>query len=82
MDKYESLKLDYSLNTTVKELRKIAGYYELDVRKKKKSDLIETIVFFEMNKENIDIVDNRKLMWHYFETLKEDPFFRKYIIVD
>ena len=77
VDKYESLKLDYLLNTTVKELRKIALYYELNM-----SDLIESIVFFEMNKENIDIVDNRKLMWHYFETLKRDIFFKKYIIID
>lgn len=82
VDKYESLKLDYLLNTTVKELRKIALYYELNIRKKNKSDLIESIVFFEMNKENIDIVDNRKLMWHYFETLKRDIFFKKYIIID
>lgn len=81
-DKYECLKLDYSLNTTVKELKKIASYYKLEIRKKNKEALIESVVLFELNPENLDFVENRKLMWHYFETLKEDSFFRKYIIVD
>ncbi len=81
-DMYECLKLDYSLNTTVKELKKIATYYKLEIRKKNKEALIESVVLFELNPENLDFVENRKLMWHYFETLKEDPFFRKYIIIE
>ena len=82
LDTYECLKLDYALNTTVKELKKIASYYKIDIRKKNKEGLIESVVLFEMNKENTDIVDYRKLMWHYFESLKNDTFFRKYIICD
>lgn len=81
-DRYECLKLDYSLNTTVKELKKIANYYKLEIRKKNKVALIESVVLFELNPENLDFVENRKLMWYYFETLKEDPFFRRYIIID
>ena len=81
-DRYECLKLDYSLNTNVKELKKIANYYKLEIRKKNKVALIESVVLFELNPENLDFVENRKLMWYYFETLKEDPFFRRYIIID
>ena len=82
IDNYESLRLNYELNYNVKELKKIAQYYKLSVRKQKKKNIIEMITLFEVNPENIEIVEHRKLMWFYFETLQEDSFFSNYIICE
>jgi hypothetical protein len=70
---------DYELNYTLKQLTLICEYYEIKVNKMKKMQIIETLVSFENNLENIEIVMRRQQMWHYITTLKEDKFMKKYI---
>ena len=78
-DKYNSLLLDYELNYNVKQLKMIADYYNLSIRKKKKLEIIHMLVKYETNVENIGMVEMRKTQWFYFNELLSDPFFEKYI---
>ena len=77
---YEILYSEY----TVKELLKICKYYNIDghvrATKCKKQDLITNIVYFESLPENAEIVEKRRLMWHYIAKLLEDPKMKQYII--
>lgn len=81
-DKYNSLLLDYELNYNVKQLKMIADYYNLSVRKKKKLEIIHMLIKYETNKKNIGIVEMRKTQWFYFNELLSEPFFEKYITID
>lgn len=81
-DKYNSLLLDYELNYNVKQLKMIADYYSLSIRKKKKLEIIHMLIDYETNEENIGIVEMRKTQWFYFNELLSDPFFEKYITTD
>ena len=81
-DVYMATCLDYDNNYTKKELEKIADYYKISKRKKRKSELIEEIVLFEMSFENDFIVNRRKLLWFYMDEIKNDEFLHKYIISD
>ena len=46
----------YEDNYTVKELHHIANYYDISKRKKKKAELIDDIIAFELDNENNEIV--------------------------
>ena len=81
-DIYMATCLDYDNNFTKKELDKIAEYYGISKRKKRKSELIEEIVLFEMTIDNEFIVNRRKLLWFYMDEIKNDEFLHKYIISD
>ena len=70
---------DYELNYTLKQLSLICEYYEIKVNKMKKMEIVESLVSFENNLENVEIVMRRQQMWHYITTLKEDKFMKKYI---
>ena len=52
-DMMEALKVFYKENFSKKELEKIAEYYFISKRKKRKIDLVKAIVKFETNEENI-----------------------------
>jgi hypothetical protein len=77
-----ALELEYDTNYTKKELEKIIDYYKLDKRNKRKSDIIESIIFFEKNVQNIEKVHMRKKLWSYMEEIKEDDYLRKFLIFD
>ena len=47
MDDYIAAELDFNENYTKKQLEKIADYYQISKRKKRKQELIEEIVIFE-----------------------------------
>ena len=81
-DNWYALIYQYEANHTKKELDKIADYYEISKRKKRKMDLCEDIAIFELNPENEDLVNHRKLMWFYFEEIKKDNYLKKFIILD
>lgn len=81
-DNWYSLVVDYETNYTKKDLDKIAEYYEISKRKKRKLDLCEEIALFELIPENEDLVNHRKLMWFYFEQIKTDKYLKKFIILD
>jgi hypothetical protein len=47
----------------------------------KKQDIIEQVILFEHDPNNIEIVERRKRMWFYINQLKEDKFMKKYVIM-
>lgn len=74
---------NYELNFNVKKLMLICEYYEMkDIRvnKLKKQDIIEQIILFETNPENIEVVTKRKEMWYYIDELKNDKMMKKFVI--
>lgn len=79
---YVKLQLHYSDNFCVKELHKICEYYNIDKRKKRKDELINDIIIFEIAEENTNLVENRKKMWSYMQELKNDTYLKKYIVWD
>ena len=72
-DDYIVLEVEYDTNYTKKELEK---------RNKKKGELIESIVLFEKNMENIEIVHKRNKLWSYIQEIKCDKYLSKYLIFD
>ena len=77
---YLKLQLHYTDNFTVKDLHKICDFYEIDKRRKRKDEIVGDIVLYELDDSNIDIVNNRKRLWFYIDELKNDKFFKKYVI--
>jgi len=75
---------DYEMNYNVKQLMLICEYYDIlkDVRinKLKKQDIIEQILLFEKNMENVEITVKRKELWYYINELKNDKMMKKFVI--
>lgn len=69
---------------TIKELMKICEYYDLAKNVKnarcKKQDIVATIVFFEAQPENQEIVNKRNKMWAYMKELTMDQKMKPYLI--
>jgi hypothetical protein len=69
---------------TIKELMKICEYYDLAKNVKnakcKKQDIVTTIVFFEAQLENKEIVNKRNKMWAYMKELTMDQKMKPYIL--
>ena len=82
MDDYIASELDYQTNYIKKDLEKIADYYEISKRKKRKDELIEDIVIFEKDPVNVEKVYQRKKMWRYIEEIKKDKYLRQFFILD
>lgn len=80
--KYMNQQLEYQENYTVKDLYHIANYYDISKRKKKKMELIEDIVAFEMDYENSNLVEQRKRLWFYFNEIRNDSYLSKFIMLD
>ena len=74
----------YSEKYTIKDLMKICCYYGIDKNIKsskcRKQDIIATIVFFEGQNENTEIVCKRHNMWAYMTELIADPKMRAYLL--
>jgi|TARA_B100000674_G_C37619641_1_gene813680 hypothetical protein len=82
MDDYIALEIDYQTNYIKKELERIATYYGISKRKKRKDELVEDIVIFEKDPENIEIVYRRKRLWSCIEEIKGDKYLSKFLILD
>ena len=80
MDDYMANEINYSTNYTRKELDRIADYYEISKRKKRKDDIVQDIVIFEQDPENIELVFRRKKLWSYMTEIKGDKYLRKFLI--
>ncbi len=80
MDNYTAREIYYSTNYIKKDLDRIADYYELYKRKKKKDELIQDIILFEQDPNNIEIVYRRKKLWAYIQEIKDDKYLRKFLI--
>ena len=77
-------QINYNENYTKKMLLHIAKYYDLPkkVLKQNKDLLVESIVMFENDIDNADIVFQRKHSWECLNVLKDDPYLSKFIIFD
>ena len=68
----------------MKELLLICNYYgiskQLKINKCNKDLIVQVLVDFETNYENIDIVSKRKNLWFYMNELKNDKFMKKYLL--
>lgn len=83
-DKSISEFLDYNENYTIKDLMVICDYYgfvkELKQNKYNKEQIIQSLIIFESNSENILIVNKRRKMWFYINEIKNDKFMKKYLL--
>ena len=79
---YIALEIDYQTNYTKKQLDRIADYYGISKRKKKKDKLVEDIVIFEKFSENVTLVYKRKKLWSYIDEIKKDKYLSKFLILD
>jgi len=75
-----ALEIFYNENYKKTELDKIAEYYNISKRKKRKNQLIKNIVKFECNEENEYFTNRRKTLWFYISELENDEIMGKYII--
>ena len=80
-DEYMSWKLHYSSNFTVSQLKHIANYYGISMRKLKKYEIIKKIIEFENNTENGEIVLKRRELWDYIGEIQNDNYLSKYLII-
>jgi len=74
------LEIEYSTNYNVKSLLQIMDFYELNKKNMRKDELVQTIVLFETDYKNIEIVNRRRCMWNYMNELKRDKYFNKFIL--
>jgi len=82
MSDYVAQELNYNENYTLRQLYRIAEYYDISKRKKKKTELIEEIVVFENQPENCEIVNRRTTLWRYMEEIKQDKYLSKFLILE
>ena len=75
-----ALEIFYDENYRKCDLDKIAEYYRISKRKKRKKQLIKSIVNFEIKESNDYITNRRKILWHYISELENDEIMSKYII--
>ena len=50
--------------------------------KKKKAELIDDIIAFELDNENCEVVETRKRLWFYVNEIKNDNYLSKFIILE
>jgi hypothetical protein len=76
--------IHYDINYTVKQLLIICEYYgiakDLRITKCNKHDILNTLIIYENNIENLERVNKRKQLWHYIHELKNDKFMKKYVL--
>ena len=71
--------IDYNINYTVEQLKHIMKYYDLSTRKKNKGELVQELVIYELDPENIGIVSHRKYLWSCIDAINEDPYLSKFL---
>ena len=82
IDNYVALEVYYQENFTLKDLHKICDYYEISRRKLRKDEIVQEIVLYECDPVNSEMVQKRKLLWFYISELKNDKYFKKFVIFD
>ena len=73
------LETYYKSTYNVKSLQQIVQYYNIPKKNMIKDEMIQRLVFFEMEPENRNLVINRMRLWQNINELKKDTFFSKYI---
>lgn len=76
------LEFFYKTTYSAKKLNQVLTYYGIQKSKRKmtKDEMIQVLLFFEMDSANHERVQQRLRLWQNFEELKNDPYFSKYIL--
>jgi hypothetical protein len=76
--------VNYNINYTVKQLLQICEYYNISkavkMTKCNKEEIINTIVLFESNQDNYNIVCRRKQLCFYINELKDDKLMKQFVL--
>ena len=81
-DEKEDLLSMYIEHYTMAGLKAIAGYYRILVCGRRKTQLAEELVRYELDPSNQEEVARRRGLWSAAELLKSDPFFSTRLILD
>jgi hypothetical protein len=73
-------KMDYELNFSMKYVSSILDFYNIKKNRLNKKQIIKKIVDYELDKKNMDIVEERKRLFENFIELKGNSHFSKYIV--
>ena len=76
----EEYKEFYNKNFTLKELIQILQYYGINKSKMVKDEIIQVLLFYETDTNNIEKVKRRMRLWENIKELKSDTYFSKYIL--
>ena len=69
----------YKKNYNVKGLQQILQYYSIPKKNMTKDEMIQRILFFEMEDENRALTIKRMRLWQNVRDLKADAYFAKFI---
>lgn len=80
-DLYNSDEL-YFLYTSynVRRLTQILNYYGINKKKMVKDEMIQSLILFECDIINMDIVFRRRRLWENIEELSLDAYFKPFIL--
>ena len=82
MDECLAMTVNYDNNYTLKDLQKIAEYYDISIRKLNKAEIIEKILTYEDNSDNEAVTTRRKQLWNYMRQIKKDKYLKQFLIFD
>ena len=71
--------VELSTNYTVQGLSRIMEYYGLSRRKLRKDEMVQTIVMYEDDPDNWELVEKRRRLWENIEELAQDSYLSKYV---
>jgi len=73
--------IDYEINYSIKYLTILLELYGIKKTKMNKFTIIKTLVDFEMNSNNILIVNNSKRLYENLIELKNNSYLSKFILI-
>lgn len=79
-DSFVAKQLDYQENYTMPELKRIADYYEISIRKMRKDEVVQELVIFEGDPNNSVTYLKRLEAWYWLKELKKDLKLKQYIL--
>lgn len=80
MDSFVAKQLDYQENYVLADLKKIAEFYDIPVRKMRKEEIIQEIVVFEIDPGNATTYLRRLQAWHWLTEMKNNAKLKQYVI--
>jgi hypothetical protein len=74
-----AMKSDYEWNYTMPILLHICGFYRLK-RRGTKTEIINSIVEFEIQPDNFETVEQRKKIFEFMRLIKEHEYMKRFIL--
>tara|TARA_B100001093_G_C26726229_1_gene970060 strand:+ start:941 stop:1288 length:348 start_codon:yes stop_codon:yes gene_type:complete len=75
-----ALETNYNLNYTFNNIKSFLDYYKISYKKLNKINSIKILVDYEIN--NIESYNERKRLFNNYIELKNNEYFRKFIIAN